>query len=83
MKPEAQFQNTLDLIEDLQFDLVNTAAYSPRPNTPAAVWSDQLSESEKYDRLQRLNRLVSVTRRSSFPPLSGAGSRGISRSTKH
>ena len=58
---EAQFQNTLDLIKDLQFDLVNTAAYSPRPNTPAAVWSDQLSEEEKYDRLQRLNRLVSVT----------------------
>ena len=26
------------------FDVVNTAAYSPRPNTPAARWTDQLSE---------------------------------------
>ena len=58
---EAQFQNTLDLIEDLQFDLVNTAAYSPRPNTPAAFWENQLSEAEKSDRLQRLNRVVTVT----------------------
>ena len=58
---EQQFQNTLDLIEDLQFDLVNTAAYSPRPNTPAALWENQLSEAEKSDRLQRLNRVVTVT----------------------
>jgi tRNA-2-methylthio-N6-dimethylallyladenosine synthase len=58
---EAQFQNTLKLIEDLEFDLVNTAAYSPRPGTPAALWDNQLSEEEKSDRLQRLNRLVSVT----------------------
>ena len=58
---ESQFENTLRLIEDLQFDLVNTAAYSPRPGTPAALWSNQLSESVKSDRLQRLNRLVSVT----------------------
>jgi tRNA-2-methylthio-N6-dimethylallyladenosine synthase len=58
---EAQFQNTLKLIEDLEFDLVNTAAYSPRPGTPAALWDNQLSEAEKSDRLQRLNRLVSVT----------------------
>ena len=58
---EAQFQNTLGLIEDLQFDLVNTAAYSPRPNTPAALWDNQLSEAEKSDRLQRLNRVVTLT----------------------
>ena len=58
---EAQFQNTLDLIQDIQFDLVNTAAYSPRPNTPAALWDNQLSEAEKSDRLQRLNRVVAVT----------------------
>ena len=58
---EAQFQDTLELIEDLQFDLVNTAAYSPRPGTPAALWENQLSEEVKNDRLQRLNRLVTVT----------------------
>jgi tRNA-2-methylthio-N6-dimethylallyladenosine synthase len=54
---EAQFQDTLDLITDIGFDLVNTAAYSPRPGTPAAHWPDQLSEEVKVDRLQRVNRL--------------------------
>jgi tRNA-2-methylthio-N6-dimethylallyladenosine synthase len=54
---EAQFQDTLDLITDIGFDLVNTAAYSPRPGTPAAQWPDQLSEEVKVDRLQRVNRL--------------------------
>jgi tRNA-2-methylthio-N6-dimethylallyladenosine synthase len=55
---EAQFEATLQLVEDLEFDLLNTAAYSPRPNTPAALWENQLSEEVKGDRLQRLNRLV-------------------------
>ncbi|MBW4542264.1 MAG: tRNA (N6-isopentenyl adenosine(37)-C2)-methylthiotransferase MiaB [Myxacorys chilensis ATA2-1-KO14] len=57
---EAQFENTLKLVEDIGFDLVNTAAYSPRPGTPAAIWQSQLSEEVKADRLQRLNHLVSV-----------------------
>ncbi|MBE7382613.1 MAG: tRNA (N6-isopentenyl adenosine(37)-C2)-methylthiotransferase MiaB [Leptolyngbya sp. SIO1E4] len=55
---EAQFQNTLKLVEDIGFDQLNTAAYSPRPNTPAALWEGQLSETVKADRLQRLNHLV-------------------------
>ncbi|MBW4442919.1 MAG: tRNA (N6-isopentenyl adenosine(37)-C2)-methylthiotransferase MiaB [Plectolyngbya sp. WJT66-NPBG17] len=58
---EEQFQNTLQLVEDIGFDLINTAAYSPRPGTPAAVWESQLTEEVKADRLQRLNRLVSQT----------------------
>ncbi|NEO26063.1 MAG: tRNA (N6-isopentenyl adenosine(37)-C2)-methylthiotransferase MiaB, partial [Kamptonema sp. SIO4C4] len=57
---EEQFQNTLQLVEDIGFDQLNTAAYSPRPGTPAAVWDNQVSEEEKKDRLQRLNRLVEV-----------------------
>jgi len=57
---EAQFQNTLKLVEDIGFDLLNTAAYSPRPGTPAALWSNQLSEEVKSDRLQRLNHLVNI-----------------------
>ena len=58
---EAQFENTLQLVEEIGFDLLNTAAYSPRPGTPAALWEDQLSEEVKSDRLQRLNHLVSIT----------------------
>ncbi len=58
---EEQFEDTLQLISDIGFDMVNTAAYSPRPNTPAAVWTNQLSELVKLDRLQRINHLVSQT----------------------
>ncbi len=57
---EAQFENTLRLVEDIGFDLLNTAAYSPRPGTPAALWENQLSEEVKSDRLQRLNHLVNT-----------------------
>ena len=57
---DAQFEKTLQLVEDIGFDQVNTAAYSPRPGTPAALWDNQLSEEVKRDRLQQLNHLVSV-----------------------
>jgi tRNA-2-methylthio-N6-dimethylallyladenosine synthase len=55
---DAQFRRTLALIEEIGFDAVNTAAYSPRPNTPAADWPDQLSEEVKVERLQEINALV-------------------------
>jgi tRNA-2-methylthio-N6-dimethylallyladenosine synthase len=55
---DAQYRRTLDLIEEIGFDQVNTAAYSPRPNTPAATWPDQLSEAVKVERLRELNALV-------------------------
>jgi len=55
---DAQYRRTLDLIEEIGFDQVNTAAYSPRPNTPAATWPNQLSEAVKVERLQELNALV-------------------------
>ena len=54
---EEQFQETLDLMNEVHFEAVNTAAYSPRPNTPAADWSNQLSDEVKKDRLARINRL--------------------------
>jgi tRNA-2-methylthio-N6-dimethylallyladenosine synthase len=57
---EEQFENTLKLVDDIGFDLLNTAAYSPRPGTPAALWDNQLSEEVKSDRLQRLNHLVAI-----------------------
>lgn len=57
---EEQFENTLKLVEEIGFDQLNTAAYSPRPGTPAALWDNQLSEEVKSDRLQRLNHLVAT-----------------------
>ena len=57
---EEQFEHTLELVDDIGFDQLNTAAYSPRPGTPAALWDNQLSEQVKSDRLQRLNHLVAI-----------------------
>ncbi|NJM86818.1 MAG: tRNA (N6-isopentenyl adenosine(37)-C2)-methylthiotransferase MiaB [Hydrococcus sp. RU_2_2] len=57
---DEQFENTLKLVEEIGFDRLNTAAYSPRPNTPAALWDNQVSEEVKSDRLQRLNHLVAT-----------------------
>ncbi|WP_320667123.1 tRNA (N6-isopentenyl adenosine(37)-C2)-methylthiotransferase MiaB [Prochlorococcus sp. MIT 1307] len=56
-----QFQKTLSVIEEVGFDQVNTAAYSPRPHTPAANWPNQLPEAVKIERLQELNALVEKT----------------------
>ena len=55
----SQFQKTLSIIKDIGFDQVNTAAYSPRPNTPAAKWPEQLPEETKVERLKEINNLVS------------------------
>ncbi len=55
---EAQFEQTLDLVTEIGFDQLNTAAYSPRPGTPAAVWEHQVADEVKQDRLQRLNHRV-------------------------
>ena len=58
---DLQFKNTLNFINEIGFDLVNTAAYSPRPNTPAAQWKNQLPESVKVERLKELNSVVEKT----------------------
>ena len=55
---EEQFERTVALVREVGFDRVNTAAYSPRPNTPAAEWQDQVADLIKADRLVRLNAVV-------------------------
>jgi tRNA-2-methylthio-N6-dimethylallyladenosine synthase len=56
---EEEFLNTVRLVEELCFDACNTAAYSPRPHTPAANWPDQIPEEIKFERLRLLNTVVS------------------------
>jgi len=55
---EVQFENTLKLMEAVKFDQLNTAAYSPRPHTPAAEWGNQVDETVKKARLARINALA-------------------------
>ena len=49
------------IITEIGFDQVMTAAYSPRPNTPAAKWNNQIPEEVKKERLKEINQLVEKT----------------------
>ena len=51
---EEEFQHTLDLLEEIRFDVVHVAAYSVRPGTVAARWDDDIPLSEKKRRLHAL-----------------------------
>ena len=57
---EAQFERTLAMLRDVEFDVVHVAMYSPRRGTPApAVWPDDVSPAEK----KRRRRAVEDTQR--------------------
>ncbi len=58
---EEQFNETLSIIDEIIFDHCNTAAYSPRKQTPAAVWKDQVPYDEKKRRINLLNKKVRET----------------------
>ena len=60
---EKQYRDTLKLINEIGFDQVMTAAYSPRPNTPASIWDNQIPEEVKKERLQEINEVVDKTSR--------------------
>ena len=48
---EADFEETLTLLDDAQYDGVFSFKYSPRPNTPALALCEQVPEEEKGRRL--------------------------------
>lgn len=51
---EQDFEQTLQLVEDVQFDLLFTFLYSPRTGTPAASYEDNATPQEKQHRFERL-----------------------------
>lgn len=51
---EAQFDDTVSLIQDVRYDNIYAFKYSPRPFTKAARYDDQIPEDEKQRRLQVL-----------------------------
>lgn len=55
---QEQFLNTVKTVQEIEFDACNTAAYSPRPDTPSAIWESQISEEEKNERLRYLNSVI-------------------------
>ena len=48
------FEETMDLLDEVQYDGVFAFKYSPRPNTPSLAMPDSVSEEEKSKRLQIL-----------------------------
>lgn len=63
---EAQFEETLQLVEMVGFEHAFTFIYSPREGTPAAKWQDDVSMQVKKERLNRLNALVNKQSRAAM-----------------
>jgi tRNA-2-methylthio-N6-dimethylallyladenosine synthase len=51
---EAEFEQTLDLMEQVEFDAIFGFKYSPRPNTPSLQLADAIPDTEKARRLAGL-----------------------------
>ena len=55
---EEDFKETLSLVEECKYDNAFTFIFSKREGTPACKLADPTPESEKEERLQRLNEIV-------------------------
>ena len=55
---EEDFLETLSLAEECKYDNAFTFIFSKREGTPACLLKDDVSEEEKENRLQRLNKVV-------------------------
>jgi tRNA-2-methylthio-N6-dimethylallyladenosine synthase len=59
---EADFEETMDLIEQVRFDSAFTFLFSPRKGTPAAEYEGQVPEEIKHERFNRMvMRLNAIT----------------------
>lgn len=61
---EKDFQETLDLIKSVNYASSFSFKYSPRPGTPGAQRSDQITEEIKRQRLAELQALLEQQRQS-------------------
>jgi tRNA-2-methylthio-N6-dimethylallyladenosine synthase len=59
---EADFQDTLRLVEEVRFASAFSFKYSPRPGTSAADIDDQVPEEAKAERLARLQERLEAHR---------------------
>jgi tRNA-2-methylthio-N6-dimethylallyladenosine synthase len=57
---DADFEKTMQLIEDVGFDQSFSFIYSRRPGTPAADLEDKVSSEEKHARLSRLQAHINA-----------------------
>jgi tRNA-2-methylthio-N6-dimethylallyladenosine synthase len=57
---EADFAETLSLLEAVEFDSIFSYTYSPRPNTPARAYEDAIPDEEKRRRLEAVHETQRV-----------------------
>ncbi|QCO85256.1 tRNA (N6-isopentenyl adenosine(37)-C2)-methylthiotransferase MiaB [Vibrio neocaledonicus] len=57
---DKDFQDTMKLIKDVDFDMSFSFIFSPRPGTPAADYSCDVSEQVKKERLYELQQTINA-----------------------
>ena len=55
---EKDFEETLSLVKEVEYDAAFTFLYSPREGTPAAKYANQIPEDIKHDRFNRLKTVI-------------------------
>jgi len=63
------FNETLNLVAEVEYDGLYIFNYSPRPHTPAAAYSDSIPDkvkSERFQKLQELQRRIQIRRYSRY-----------------
>jgi tRNA-2-methylthio-N6-dimethylallyladenosine synthase len=58
---EADFADTFGLVDEIGFSGAFSFKYSPRPGTPGAEMDEQLDETVKSERLQRLQQAIDTS----------------------
>lgn len=68
---EADFEQTLAVVERAGFEQAYSFCYSPRPGTKASEWPDDVPAAEKKRRLERLQRLLATLESTSLQRMTG------------
>ena len=72
---EADFRETLEVVEEVGFESAFTFVYSPRAGTEAAAMPGQVDEALKRERMERLVEVVQRARRRGTRLASGSSKR--------
>jgi tRNA-2-methylthio-N6-dimethylallyladenosine synthase len=57
---EAEFEDTLRILDEVRYAACFSFKYSPRPGTPAATMAGQIAPEVMDDRLQRLQQRIAA-----------------------
>jgi tRNA-2-methylthio-N6-dimethylallyladenosine synthase len=57
---DQDFEDTMELVKQVNYSQCFSFKYSPRPGTPAAIKEDQVPEKVKAERLKKLQTLLSA-----------------------